>query len=435
MNAEDLRNEILRLTEEYWRAQFGNRPFVPGESSVKYGGRVFDARELVSLVDASLEFWLTEGRFARDFTQKIADFLGVSHVLLVNSGSSANLLALSALTSEKLGDKRLRPGDRVITVAAGFPSTVAPIYQTNLQPVFVDVAIPTYNIDVEMMQRAVTPRTRCIFVAHTLGNPFNIDAVLELAQKHDLWVIEDNCDSFGSRYAGRFTGTFGHIATFSFYPAHHITTGEGGAVATKDDELARLITSFRDWGRDCHCAGGANNTCKKRFTQQFGTLPLGYDHKYVYSELGYNFKMTDLQAAIGYAQMDKLPEFTRRRKANFQRYLSIFKPYEEFLILPEATERSDPSWFGFLVAVREDAPFGRDAFAAYLTDHRIETRYLFAGNIIRQPAFMHRDFIVADHLNNSDFVMNNALFLGTYPGMTTEMLDYTESVVASFMKR
>jgi len=434
MKSEETRNRILELTKQYYKEKYDNETFISGKTRVNYAGRVFDENELVNLVNSSLDFWLTEGRFAEEFTEKIADFLGVNNVILTNSGSSSNLIAFSALTSVKLGDKRLKPGDEVISVSAGFPATVTPIIQNQCIPVFVDVDIPTYNIDVEMMRKAVSEKTRCIFIAHTLGNPFNLEAVMQLAKLHNLWVIEDNCDAFGSKYNGKYTGTFGHISTISFYPAHHITTGEGGAVVTKDEQLAKIIKSFRDWGRDCYCAGGENNTCGKRFSQSFGTLPYGYDHKYVYSEIGYNLKMTDMQAAIGSAQMDRLPEFCEHRKENFKRYNEIFCKYSDYFILPEATENSDPAWFSFIVTVKESAPFKRDQLTKYLNENLIETRNLFAGNMVRQPAFIGKNFRIAEHLNNSDYIMNNTFFLGTYPGNTVEKLDYIETVLESFIK-
>jgi CDP-6-deoxy-D-xylo-4-hexulose-3-dehydrase len=407
--------------------------FVPGKTKVNYAGRVFDEKEMINAVNASLDFWLTEGRFSEEFAEKIADFLGIEHVLLTNSGSSANLLAFAALTSEKLGDKRLKPGDEVISVAAGFPATVTPIIQYGLVPVFVDVDIPTYNINVEMMRKAITPKTRCVFIAHTLGNPFNIDEVMKLAHEHDLWVIEDNCDAFGSEYKGRKTGTFGHLSTISFYPAHHITTGEGGAICTNDPQLANLVRAFRDWGRDCYCAGGENNTCGKRFSQQFGDLPVGYDHKYVYSEIGYNLKMTDLQAAIGSAQIDKLPEFCENRKSNFNEWTRIFEKYPDYFILPKSTEGADPAWFAYIVTLKHDCPFTRDKITSYLNEKLIETRNLFAGNIVKQPAFVNKNYRIAEHLGNTDFIMNNTFFLGTYPGLTQEMFKYTEEVLGSFI--
>jgi CDP-6-deoxy-D-xylo-4-hexulose-3-dehydrase len=431
---KEIRKEIIQKTIEYYNAKFAKTDFVPGKSKVNYAGRVFDQQELINAVEASLDFWLTEGRYSEEFAEKIGEFLEVEHVLLTNSGSSANLLAFSALTSEKLGDKRLKSGDEVISVAAGFPATVTPIIQYGLTPVFVDVEIPTYNINVEMMRKAISPKTRCIFIAHTLGNPFNLNVVMEFAKEYDLWVIEDNCDAFGSEYNGKKTGTFAHLSTISFYPAHHITTGEGGAICTNDPLLAQLVRAFRDWGRDCYCAGGENNTCGKRFSQQFGNLPLGFDHKYVYSEIGYNLKMTDIQAAIGAAQIDKLPEFCERRKENFKEWIRIFSKYPEYFILPVATENSDPAWFAFIVTLKETTPFTRDELTGYFNNNLIETRNLFAGNIIKQPGFMKQNYRIADNLNNTDIIMNNTFFLGTYPGLTKEMFDYTEKTLDNFIE-
>lgn len=430
---KEIRKEIIAKTREYYQARFAHKDFEPGMSRVNYAGRVFDDVELSNAVEASLDFWLTEGRFSEQFSEKIAEFLDVEHVLLTNSGSSANLLAFSALTSEKLGERRLQPGDEVIAVAAGFPATVTPIIQYGLIPVFVDVHIPTYNIDVNGLREAISPKTKCIFLAHTLGNPFNIDAVMALANEFNLWVIEDNCDAFGSEYRQRKTGSFAHLSTISFYPAHHITTGEGGAICTNDPQLAQLVRAFRDWGRDCYCAGGENNTCGKRFSQQFGTLPFGFDHKYVYSEIGYNLKMTDIQAAIGAAQIDKLPDFCKRRKENFQHWMSVFKPLEQYFILPEATEFADPAWFAFIVTVRNDAPFTRDALTAYLNSKLIETRNLFAGNMTKQPGFMNREWRISGSLENTDFIMNNTFFLGTYPGLTLPMIEYASDMIKLFM--
>ena len=418
----------------YHQQRFSEKEFVPGKSRVNYAGRVFDEKEMINAVEASLDFWLTEGRYSEQFSEKIAEFLGVEHVLLTNSGSSANLLAFSALTSEKLGDKRLKPGDEVISVAAGFPATVTPIIQYGLVPVFVDVEIPSYNIDIDMMRKAISPKTRCVFIAHTLGNPFKIDEVIQLANEFHLWVIEDNCDAFGSEYKGKKTGTFGHLSTISFYPAHHITTGEGGAICTNDAQLAQLVRAFRDWGRDCYCAGGENNTCGKRFSQQFGNLPKGFDHKYVYSEIGYNLKMTDIQASIGSAQMDKLPEFCESRKENFRKWTRIFSKYPDYFILPQATEGADPAWFAFIVTMKEGTLFTRDEITRHLNANLIETRNLFAGNITKQPGFMNREWRIADHLNNTDYIMNNTFFLGTYPGLTKDMFDYTEKMIDEFIK-
>lgn len=434
-DSKQLRQEIIEKTKQYYQAQFGQKEFISGKSPVNYAGRVFDEKEIVNAVEASLDFWLTESRFSEEFAEKISDYLGIRKVLLTNSGSSANLLAFAALTSEKLGDKRLKPGDEVISVAAGFPATVTPIIQHGLIPVFVDVDIPTYNIDVDMLEKAISPKTRCIFIAHTLGNPFNLDAIMEVAEKHDLWVIEDNCDAFGSKYKGKYTGTFGHLSTISFYPAHHITTGEGGAICTNDPKLAKLVRAFRDWGRDCYCLGGENNTCGRRYTQQFGNLPLGYDHKYVYSEVGYNLKMTDIQAAIGCAQMDKLEDFCEKRKENFKTWTQIFSKYPQYFTLPVATEGADPAWFAFIVTVKEGAPFTRDELTRYLAQKKIETRNLFAGNMIKQPAFMNKPFRVADNLDKTDFIMNNTFFLGTYPGLMESMFIYAEEVLAEFISQ
>ncbi|MEI7726549.1 MAG: lipopolysaccharide biosynthesis protein RfbH [Bacteroidota bacterium] len=435
MNETDqLRKDIIDKTIQYYQVKFAQQEFIPGVSRVNYAGRVFDEKELTNAVEASLDFWLTEGRFSEQFAEKIADFLGVDNVLLTNSGSSANLLAFAALTSEKLGDKRLMPGDEVISVAAGFPATVTPIIQYGLVPVFVDVTIPTFNIDVQMLKEAITAKTKCIFIAHTLGNPFDLETVMELAEKHNLWVIEDNCDAFGSKYQGRYTGTFGHLSTISFYPAHHITTGEGGAIITNDPLLAQLVRAFRDWGRDCYCAGGENNTCGKRFSQQFGDLPHGYDHKYVYSEIGYNLKMTDIQAAIGSAQMDKLAMFCDKRREHFNIYAEIFGKYPEYFILPEATAGSDPAWFSYIVTLKPGCPFTRGDITTFFNEHLIETRNLFAGNIVKQPGFMNRPYRIAGHLDNTDYIMNNTFFLGTYPGLTKDMLTYIEETLRSFME-
>lgn len=430
---KQLRKEILEKTKEYYKARFTQLQFEKGKAKVNYAGRVFDENEIINAVDSSLDFWLTEGRYSEEFADKIAEFLGIENVLLTNSGSSANLLAFSALTSDKLGDKRLKPGDEVISVAAGFPATVTPIIQYGLVPVFVDVDINTYNINIEQAEKAITRKTRCIFIAHTLGNPFNLDKIMDLANKYNLWVIEDNCDAFGSKYKGQYTGTFGHLSTISFYPAHHITTGEGGAICTNDPQLAKLVRAFRDWGRDCYCMGGENNTCGKRFTQQFGNLPLGYDHKYVYSEIGYNLKMTDIQAAIGSAQMDKLPEFCEKRKNHFKKHYEIFSKYPQYFILPTATEDSDPAWFAFIVTVKENSPFTRDEITQYLNSKLIETRNLFAGNITKQPAYVNKKWRIADNLEITDQIMNNTFFLGTYPGLKEEMFQYEEEVLSTFI--
>jgi CDP-6-deoxy-D-xylo-4-hexulose-3-dehydrase len=430
----ELRAEILRLTRELAGLRKQAEHFVPGVSKVRYAGRFYDAEEMVNLVDASLDFWLTAGRYADQFENGFAEFLGLSDSLLVNSGSSANLVALSTLTSPKLGDRRLKPGDEVLTVACGFPTTVNPIIQNRLVPVFVDVGLGDYGPLPERMREAISPRTRAIMIAHTLGNPFDLGVAMELAQKHNLWLVEDNCDSLGSRYQGKYTGTFGHIASCSFYPAHHITMGEGGAVMTNSEELARIARSFRDWGRDCYCAGGESNTCGKRFTQQFGTLPYGYDHKYVYSHIGYNLKLTDMQAAIGCAQLEKLPDFITARKNNWQRLREMLLPYEDRLLLPHATPGSDPSWFGFVVTVREHAGFTRNELTAFLEERGVETRNLFCGNLLRHPAYQNIEHRVVGDLANTDVVTNRTFFIGVYPGITNLHLAYVAEQFAAFFK-
>jgi CDP-4-dehydro-6-deoxyglucose reductase, E1 len=432
--AKALREQIASLVRDYYRAQFSNRTFVPGTDLVHYAGRVFDDEELCNLVDASLDFFLTANRYADRFEADFSDYLGVADALLVNSGSSANLLALTTLTSPKLGARRIKPGDEVVTVAAGFPTTVSPILQNNLVPVFVDINLGDYTADPDQLRDAIGPRTRAIMMAHTLGVPFDLDVVADLAKKHDLWVVEDNCDALGSRYRGRLTGTFGHLGTMSFYPAHHITMGEGGCVVTNDEQLGRIARSFRDWGRDCYCAGGENNTCGTRFSQQFGTLPAGYDHKYVYSHIGYNLKVTDMQAAIGCAQLGKLEGFIARRRANFDRLMDALRPYEDRLLLPKALAHSEPSWFGFVITVRESAGFSRSDLVGFLEAHRIETRSLFAGNLLRHPAFQGIPHRVVRDLANTDAVMNRTLFVGVYPGLDEARLEHMAAVFARFMR-
>jgi CDP-6-deoxy-D-xylo-4-hexulose-3-dehydrase len=429
-----LRAEILELVKEYYQERFTDREFRAGIDLVHYAGRVFDAQELVNLVDSSLDFFLTANRYSESFEAEFADFFGLAHSLLVNSGSSANLVAITSLTSPQLGDRRLRPGDEVITVAAGFPTTVAPMVQNRLVPVFVDVNLGDYTAVPGRLEEAIGPKTRAIIMAHTMGVPFDLDTVMRLAWEHDLWVIEDNCDALGSRYRGRLTGTFGDLATVSFYPAHHVTMGEGGALVTDDDLLGRIARSFRDWGRDCYCAGGENNTCGKRFSQQFGTLPYGYDHKYVYSHIGYNLKVTDMQAAVGVAQLGKAEEFIARRKANFKTIHAMLKPYEDRLILPQATPHSDPSWFGFVVTVRQDGGFTRGDLTRFLEANRIETRNLFAGNLLRQPAFMDIEHRVVGDLTNTDAITERTFFIGVYPGIDEPQLDYLGSVFDRFMQ-
>ncbi len=421
---------------QYYHEKFGTPSFDSSRDLVHYAGRVFDAEELCNLVDASLDFYLTANRYAEQFEADLAEYFGLSDALLVNSGSSANLVAVTALTSPKLGERRLKPGDEVITVAAGFPSTVAPIVQNQLIPVFVDVNLADYTAIPDQLVKAIGPKTRAIMMAHTLGVPFDLDVVMELVRKHDLWLIEDNCDALGSRYRGYLTGTFGHLATVSFYPAHHITMGEGGCVVTNDETLAHIARSVRDWGRDCYCAGGESDTCGKRFSQQFGTLPLGYDHKYVYSHIGYNLKVTDMQAAVGCAQFKKLESFVAKRKANFQRLMKILLPHEDRLILPAATEHADPSWFGFVITVRDAGRIGftRNELTRFLELNRIETRPLFGGNLLRHPAFENIQHRVVGDLTNTDTVMNNTFFIGVYPGIGNPQLDHIAEVFARFMR-
>ena len=422
--AAALREQILSLVSEFWREQFVEQPFVPGESRVPVSGRVFDASEMRSLVDSSLDFWLTTGRFALEFERRFARLYGLRGASLVNSGSSANLVALSCLTSERLGDRRLKAGDEVITVAAGFPTTVNPIVQNGLVPVFVDVQIPTYNIDPQYLDEALSDRTRAVMLAHTLGNPFDLDAVTAFAKLHNLWLIEDCCDAVGSTYQGRLAGTFGDLATTSFYPAHHITMGEGGAVLTDKPLLKTLVESFRDWGRDCWCDPGKDNTCGKRFDWQLGDLPCGFDHKYTYSHIGYNLKLTDMQAAVGVAQLDKLPAFIKARKSNFHHLWEGLRDLRDVFILPEATPGSDPSWFGFPIAVRPESGLTRNQIIASLEAAGIGTRLLFGGNLLRQPAYKNVTHRKIGSLENSDFIMNNVFWIGVYPGLRADRLDY-----------
>jgi CDP-6-deoxy-D-xylo-4-hexulose-3-dehydrase len=423
-SANELRDRIRTLVGEYYREAFPASTFEPGSSPVPISGRVFDEQELELLVDSSLDFWLTTGRFADQFEREFAKFVGVREAVLVNSGSSANLLAVTALTSPKLGDRRLRPGNEVITLAAGFPTTVNPILQNGLVPVFVDVHSPTFNVDVSYLEAALSARTRAVIFAHTLGNPFDLDAVTAFAKKHNLWLIEDCCDALGSTYNGQKAGTFGDLATVSFYPAHHITMGEGGCVLTNKPLLRTLVESFRDWGRDCWCAPGKENTCGKRFDWQLGELPHGYDHKYIYSHVGYNLKATDMQAAVGVAQLQKLPAFIETRKRNFKYLKAGLKAVEEQFVLPEATPNSDPSWFGFPLLLRETAAFSRNALMDFLNAKKIATRQLFGGNLVRQPAYAGLNYRVMGDLRNSDRVMNQAFWIGVYPGLTPAMLDY-----------
>ncbi len=428
-----LRQQILDLTAEYFAEAFPDGEFVPGLSPVPVSGKVIDGGDLSAVVDSALDSWFTTGRFAEDFERKLARFVGVRCASLVNSGSSANLLAVSALTSPKLGDRRLKPGDEVITVAVGFPTTLNPILQNRLVPVFVDVILPSYEIDVSQLEAARSKKTKVVMIAHTLGNVFDLDVVTAFVKKYNLWLIEDCCDALGSTWKGRKVGTFGDIATVSFYPAHHITMGEGGAVLTDKPNLQVLIESFRDWGRDCWCDPGKENTCGKRYDWQLGELPCGYDHKYTYSHIGYNLKATDMQAALGGSQIDKLPDFIERRKGNFRYLHAALQPLQDVLLLPEATPGSDPSWFGFPIAVRRDAPFKREDLIRSLGAKKIHTRLLFGGNLLRQPAYDGCEHRVIGSLTNTDFVMDQALWLGVYPGLTKEMLDYVASAITQFV--
>jgi len=434
MSAEEkLRQRILKLVEEHYESTLTGAAFVPGQTPVPVSGRSFDAEDMVHLIDASLDFWLTTGRYAEQFEREFARFLGIRHTILCNSGSSANLLALSALTSPGLGERRLTPGDEIIAVAAGFPTTVNPIIQNGLVPVFLDIELGTYNVDVRRLEEAIGPRTKGVMLAHTLGNPFDLDAVLDVVRRRGLWLIEDNCDALGSTYRGRLTGTFGDLATVSFYPAHHITMGEGGCVLTEDPRLEKLVESFRDWGRDCWCDPGKANTCGKRFGWQLGTLPAGYDHKYIYSHIGYNLKLTDMQAAVGVAQLKKLPRFIETRRRNFKLLREGLTSLEELLVLPEATPGSDPSWFGFLITVRPGAPFGRRDLVQHLEVRRIGTRQLFGGNLLRQPAYVKVPHRLVGELTNSDIVMNNAFWVGVYPGLTEEMIGFMVESIQTFV--
>jgi CDP-4-dehydro-6-deoxyglucose reductase, E1 len=430
-----LRRQILDLAAQHFSETSGSAKFIPGVTPVPVSGKVIDGADISAVVDSALDAWFTTGRFAELFERNLARFVGIRSASLVNSGSSANLVALSALTSPKLGDRRLLPGDEVITVAAGFPTTVNPIFQNGLVPVFVDVTIPTYEIDTSQLEAARTERSKAVFLAHTLGNTFDLDAVCAFTRKHNLWLIEDCCDALGSTYRGRNVGTFGDVATMSFYPAHHITTGEGGAVLTDKPNLQTLIESFRDWGRDCWCEPGKDNTCGKRFEWQLGSLPCGYDHKYTYSHIGYNLKATDMQAALGVSQLTKLPNFIARRKQNYNHLKKALASFEDSLILPEATTLSDPSWFGFPIGIRENAPFKREDLIRSLEENRIGTRLLFGGNLVRQPAYLRADFRTSGHLKNSDFVMNNVFWVGVFPGLTSPMLDFMVEKIAEFVSR
>ena len=427
--------KLKQLLVEDYNFRFPKKEFVPGVSAVPVSGKVFDTEEITIAVESILEGWWTDGKYSAMFEHRLAQWLGVKYGCYVNSGSSANLIALTALTSVKLGEKRLKKGDEVITVAAGFPSTVNPIIQNGLVPVFVDVDLGTYNANIEEIQKALSPKTRAIMIAHTLGNPFDLGAIRELCDKHDLWLIEDNCDALGATFNGKKTGTFGHIATCSFYPAHHITTAEGGMVFTNNSRLYKIIESIRDWGRDCWCETGKDNTCQKRFCWQLGELPYGYDHKYIYSEMGYNLKATDIQAALGLAQFAKLDSFVGKRRENLNILYEGLKKFEKYFLLPSWQKEAHPSWFGFLLTVKDDAPFSRDEIVQFLQEKKIGTRFLFSGNLLRQPYFTNQDieYRVIGDLKNADTIMKQTFWIGVYPGLTKEMLEYVIETFEIFL--
>ena len=440
----DLRDEAIRAALEYYKHKWGAKvPFRAGDR-IQYAGRVFDEAEVANLIDSSLEFWLTAGRYATRLENELAQFLGLNHCSLVNSGSSANLLAFMALTSPKMGEKRIRPGDEVITVAAAFPTTIAPVIQYGAVPVFVDIELPGYNVDCRLLADALSEKTKAVFLAHTMGNPFNLNEVADFCDRHNLWLIEDNCDALASRYQFRgqwkYTGSIGHVGTSSFYPPHHITMGEGGAVYTNDFEIKRAVESFRDWGRDCWCPSGCDNTCKKRFEWELGELPHGYDHKFIYSHFGYNLKVTDMQAAIGCAQLAKLPAFAEARKRNWKLLREGLADLSDVFILPEATQNSDPSWFGFLMTIRDNAPFSREAIVNHLEANKIQTRMLFSGNIIKHPCFdemrqSQKGYRVAGSLETTDKVMSSAFWVGVYPGLTEPMVQFMVEKIREFVRR
>lgn len=432
------KKEILVLVEKYFQENYPKVQYTKG-NRINYAGRVFDSKELTNLIESSLDFWLTAGKFVSEFEKMFSKFLNTRYTLLVNSGSSANLLAFFTLTSHLLGDRKIQRGDEVITVAAGFPTTIAPIIQYGAIPVFVDIDLQTYNLDISHIEQALSPKTKAIFVAHTLGNPFDIQTIKFFCQKHNLWLIEDNCDALGSKYQEQYTGTFGDIATSSFYPPHHITMGEGGAVYTNNPLLKKIALSLRDWGRDCWCESGKDNTCGVRFNQQCGKLPFGYDHKYVYSHFGFNLKATEMQAAIGLAQLEKLPFFIKKRQENHQYLQDGMKKFENFFILPQAQQDSSPSWFGFLLTLRKNTPFSRNEIVEFLESKNIQTRNLFAGNILYQPLFSHlqqdQDYRVIGELKNTNIVMNRSFWLGVYPNITREMIEYIIWCFEEFLRK
>lgn len=431
-SADQIRQQISSLVAQYAEVTGVKKPFIPGESVIPPSGKVVGAREMQLMVEASLDCWLTTGRFNAEFEKKLAEFLGVKFLLTVNSGSSANLVAFNTLTSPKLGERAIKKGDEVIGVAAGFPTTVNPIVQFGAIPVFVDVDLKTHNVNADLIEAAITPKTKAIMLAHTLGNPFNLGKIKQLCEKYNLWLVEDCCDALGAKYNGQLVGTFGDIATLSFYPAHHITMGEGGAVFTNNPQLRMIAESFRDWGRDCYCAPGCDNTCGNRFGQQFGSLPAGYDHKYVYSHIGYNLKITDMQAACGLAQLDRAPEFIAARKKNFELLKSKLVNVRDFIDVAEATPDSEPSWFGFPITIKESAGVNRVDFTKFLDQHKIGTRLLFAGNLTRQPYFKDVNYRIVGELTNTDITMNNTLWLGNYPALSEEHFDFVAQKIEEF---
>ena len=430
----NLREKIMGLVKEYYSTTHKKSNFIPGKSFVPYSGKVFDEKEIQFLISSGLDFWLTTGRFNDKFQEKLSQHLNRNFVITTNSGSSANLLAISSLTSDLFKERSLNPGDEVITVAASFPTTVNPILQNNLVPVFLDIDIPTYNIDVKLIESAITEKTKAIMIAHMLGNPFDLEKISKIADENNLWLIEDCCDALGGTFNNQLVGTFGDISTFSFYPAHQITMGEGGAITTDNAKIKRSIESFRDWGRDCFCAPGVNNTCGKRFEWKLGDLPEGYDHKYIYSHLGYNLKLTDMQTAVGLAQLEKLNSFVDARRKNFQYLKTELSKFEKFIILPESMINSNPSWFGFPITIKSDAPFSREDLVFFLSQKNIDTRTLFSGNITKQPYFTNRTYRIFGKLSNTDLMMNNTFMIGVFPGLTKVMLEYVVSQFTDFFK-
>jgi CDP-4-dehydro-6-deoxyglucose reductase, E1 len=428
-----IRGKISNLVKEYSKLKFKKIKFIPGKTTIPPTGKVIGNTEITNMVEASLDGWLTSGRFNKLFEEKLSKFIGIKNLITVNSGSSANLIAFSTLTSPKLKERAIKPKDEVITVAAGFPTTINPIIQFGAVPVFVDVKIPTYNIDEKAIEEAITPKTKAIMLAHTLGNPFNLKVVKSICEKNNLWLVEDSCDALGSKYEKKMVGTFGDVSTLSFYPAHHITMGEGGAVFTNSIKLKMIAQSFRDWGRDCFCEPGEENTCGKRFNWQLGELPKGYDHKYIYSHAGYNMKITDMQAACGLAQIDRLKGFIKNRKSNFKYIYNSLKSYQEHLILPKATENSDPSWFGFPITIRENSPIKRNELLKYLDEKKIGFRLLFSGNVTKQPYMIGKSFRIVGDLKNTSTIMNNTFWIGLYPGLTNKQLDFVSDQIKNFV--